>query len=197
MSFLTKKFKMKKIKEILDKVLSILNIIKKILDIFTKKSKNQEIDKKKNEIFNNDINNCTDMSVCDTIRKEKQDKINSLKCIIIIGISLICGCIHIHPQETNEDVVIETIDVNQLTTEDKTYKIVDTQKVCVYDKNQQKEYMFNSNWFIVHSDILKNMNENQNLLLDILNKKDPNYIPIIIICLVLFIILGVLKLFKK
>lgn len=189
---------MKKIKEILDKVLSILNIVIKILDVFTKKTKNKEIDKKKNEIFNDKINNCTDTSVCDCIRKEKQDKINSLKCIIIIISLLICGCIHIHPQQTNEETVIETIDVNQLTTEDKTYKIVDVQKVCVYDKDQQKEYMFNSNWFIVHSDILKNMNENQDLLLNKLENTPPNYITYIILSfLISFIMVGIFKLFKK
>jgi hypothetical protein len=189
---------MKKIKEILEKVLSIVTMVYKIVCVFTKKIKKTEIDKNKNKIFNNNIDNSNDTSICDTIRKEKQKQINSLKCLLILSLLIFNGCINFKLQQPNEEEIIqETFDVHQLKTEDKTYKLSDTQEICVYDKSCKTNYVFGTSWYVVHSDILKTMNENQDLLLQKIENK-PTYLKyVIIIFFILFILVGVFKILKK
>lgn len=190
---------MKKIKEILDKVLSVLTMVIKILDVFTRKTKQKQMDKKKNEIFNDKLNS-KDTSICDAIRKDKQKKINSLKtCILFTIIMFTFGCINIKPQPNIEETTIESIDIHQLKTEDKTYKIVDKQQIKVFDKSEEKDYVFTEDWFVVHSDILKSMNENQDLLIQQLEEKKIKSFPLFILLFlaILLIIFGILKFFKK
>jgi hypothetical protein len=189
---------MKKIKEILEKVLSIVTILYKIVCVFTKKIKKTEIDKNKNQIFNNNIDNSNDTSICDTIRKEKQKQINGLKCLLILSLLFFSGCVNLKlSQPNNEEIIQETFDVHQLKTEDKTYKLSDIQEICVYNKSCKTNYVFGTCWYVVHSDILKTMNENQDLLLEELKKK-PKYLKYIIIgCFILFLLVGVLKILKQ
>ena len=97
----------------------------------------------------------------------------------------------------DDEVIQETFDVHQLKTEDKTYKLSNIQEICVYDKSCKTNYVFGTSWYVVHSDILKTMNENQDLLLEELKNKPKHLKYIIIVCFILFLLIGVLKILKK
>ena len=104
------------------------------------------------------------------------------RTFIFLLVTLICGgCFNTKPQQTvipQKEEIISVYDVNSLKTTDITYKIPDKTKIPVYQDGDKKTVLFNEDWFVVHKDLLKTMNENQDLLISTLKKnKNGIYIP--------------------
>ena len=125
---------------------------------------------------------------------------------ITILISLLCGgCFTSKPQETvipQKEEIIQVYDVNSLKTTDVTYRVQNKTKIPVYEEGDKKVVQFTEDWFVVHKDILKTMNENQDLLTKLLKKNKngiyfPKYIGYIMIALALLMILNSILIFFR
>ena len=151
-----------------------------------------------NKEFYNAIKN-GNVRVIDAIRKEKQERINSMKrklfFIPLIFSIFVSSCNTIPKYE-------ESWDINSLRDEEKTYQIK-SQDIKVNGK--LNKIHFNSDWYLVHRELIKTYNENQDNLLETLNlldetkkKKDRTQIFLnytFIGCIILFILLS-FQLFK-
>lgn len=151
----------------------IINAIK-IKNELKKDNDKDKIELETEKIINDEIENKNNTRLSDAIRKEKQEKINSMKNIIILVIlCLFSGC------QLFKDPVKQEIqnhyDINSLKSSEKTYRISEPQVISIYDGDNITNYNFTIDWFVVHSDFLKTFNENQNLILNN-NKKTEDYI---------------------
>lgn len=126
--------------------------------------------------------------------------------MIMLFLLCCCGCISSKPEQTvipQKEEIIQVYDVNSLKTQDTTYRMQDKTKVQVYDSGDKKTVQFTEDWFIVHKDLLKTMNENQDLLTKLLKRNKngiyfPKYIGYIMIGLgALMILSSVLQFFRK
>ena len=130
-----------------------------------------------------------------------------MKNIFILLLLLICnGCFTSKPQQEvipQKEEIIQVYDVNSLKTTDITYRVQDKIKIPVYQEGDKKTVLFTEDWFIVHKDLLKTMNENQDLLTELLKKNKngvyfPRYIGYIMIALgALMILNSILIFFRK
>ena len=127
---------------------------------------------------------------------------------IFLLITLICtGCFITKPENQTvipqKEEVIQVYDINSLKTTDVTYRLQDKEKVKVYEEGDEKTIQFSKDWFVVHKDILKTMNENQDLLTKLLKKNKngiyfPKYIGYIMLGLgALMILNSILIFFRK
>lgn len=135
--------------------------------------------------------------VIDTIRKEKQQRINELKkklrlmqLIVFASIlTTLVGC----------STIIETpdrLDTGALKTDELSYAIKD---VAVYSYKDKKTIDFEGEWFVVHPDYIKEHVENQDdliksfesqiLLTRILMFLIPLCVLAVIMCVVLLIVI--------
>ena len=134
-----------------------------------------------------------DISIVDAIRKEKQEKIDQMKrelgfvLILIFSMFVTTSCFTRHPStsipiphestianiipnisEVPKDVPQEhVIDPNSLKTTEKTFPIKDQEIRVSGDIFKTK---FPGNWFMVHEDLIKNYNENQDTLIEVLKQ---------------------------
>lgn len=130
-----------------------------------------------------------------------------MKNIFILFLLLICnGCFTSKPQQEvipQKEEIIQVYDVNSLKTTDITYRVQDKTKIPVYQEGDKKTVLFTEDWFVVHKDLLKTMNENQDLLTELLKKNKngvyfPRYIGYIMIALgALMILNSILIFFRK
>ena len=130
-----------------------------------------------------------------------------MKNIFILFLLLICnGCFTSKPQQEvipQKEEIIQVYDVNSLKTTDITYRVQNKTKIPVYQEGDKKTVLFTEDWFIVHKDLLKTMNENQDLLTKLLKKNKngiyfPRYIGYIMIALgALMILNSILIFFRK
>ena len=135
------------------------------------------------------------MLVVDAIRKEKQKRIDDLKrsllsIIVIFFIVSLTSC------GTIPNVYKDTYDVNSVKETEKTY-IFNDQDIKL--NGDFKLTQFNGEWIIVHPDLIKTFNENQDTLitcLQQLKKFKTINIRLSIISLV-FIILSIIAFLKK
>lgn len=109
-------------------------------------------------------------------------KINKIIYFCILILLSGCSTFWNKPETTNvipqKEDILQMYDSNALKTTDITYKLQADKPVYVYDKDEKKIIKFTEEWFVVHKDILKTMNENQDLLTKILNEnKHGVYIP--------------------
>lgn len=130
-----------------------------------------------------------------------------MKNIFILFLLLICnGCFTSKPQQEvipQKEEIIQVYDVNSLKTTDITYRVQNKTKIPVYQEGDKKTVLFTEDWFVVHKDLLKTMNENQDLLTELLKKNKngvyfPRYIGYIMIALgALMILNSILIFFRK
>jgi hypothetical protein len=171
--------------DIICKINTLLGYVLNILNILKKKKQNPEM---VNKVYNDTLCNNKDTRICDCIRKDKQKLIDKLKnpCIIIFLLfSIISGCVNL-PKEPSKDDIIESLDIHQLQTQDITYRICKNESIKVYDQKNIKTYKFDTDWFIVHKDLLLKHNENQDFIIDKLSHPDKTSLYIFIIGILLF-----------
>ena len=131
-----------------------------------------------------------------------------MKTFIFFLITLMCcGCFTSKPEQQTvipqKEEVIQVYDVNSLKTTDITYRLQNKTKIPVYEEGDKKTVQFNEDWFVVHKDLLKTMNENQDLLTKLLKKNKngiyfPKYIGYIMLALgALMILNSILIFFRK
>ena len=176
----------------------MINTIAKILDILISVFKLQDlVDKIKlkfnkdhivNKIVNDELENKNNTRFSDAVRKQKQEKINMIKTILISFLLICAGCELFHnSQNTIPPDILDMYDLNSLTASDKTFRICHTNKITVYDGDIKTNLFFSSEWFVVNKDLLKTFNENQNLII----QKNKEYgRTIMILCSVGIIVLA-------
>lgn len=122
--------------------------------------------RKENKIFYKELKK-GNLNVVDAIRKEKQERINKLKRNLL-NIFLICAfcstCIISCNSIPKKDIAW---DINSLKTEEQTFQIKE-QSIKVNGKF--KSIKFDENWYLVHENFIKTFNENQDTLLNVLEK---------------------------
>lgn len=109
-----------------------------------------------------------------------------MKYFSLLLLFVCCGCFSFKEQLPTNNEIIEMYDSNSLKTSEKTYKIQDQTVISVYDNNKKSNIKFNDNWFVVHSDLLKTMNENQDYIIEVIKKKDR------IMDIILYSLIGIL-----
>ena len=118
---------------------------------------------KENEMFDDLKDGDTD--AIDIARRDKQKKIDKLRktTTIIIFLLFVTGC------ETTYQP--EALTVNTLKENEKTYVVKEEQILKTKDGNIE----FNDQWVLVHTDLIKDFDRNQNDLLIELekNEQDP------------------------
>ena len=129
------------------------------------------------------------------------------KIFILFLLSLICnGCFTSKPQQEvipQKEEILQVYDVNSLKTTDITYRLQNKTKVEVYEEGDKKTVQFSDDWFIVHKDLLKTMNENQDLLISTLKKnKNGFYISklsanILVVVAGIILLISIFLRFKK
>ena len=156
-----------------------------------KEKEEKELEIKTDKYLNEEIDNSNDTRISDAIRKEKQKQINNLKynTLILIVVSMLSGCSLFTSTKTQ---LLNQYDINSLKSTDKTYRITEPQNISVYEDGIQTNLWFHRDWFIVHKDLLKDYNENQNIILNNQSKKNfdsIHYYTIIlaVICILLII----------
>jgi len=107
-----------------------------------------------------------------------------------------CGCIGIKKPLPTTAELVSSYDVNALKSTDNTYRIQTGQPVKVYSDGKESELKFDTDWFIVHKDWLKQFNENQDYIIKALQtrEKTPDYnVPLIlalfVFCLLMYVLI--------
>lgn len=143
------------------------------------------------------------MKIVDAIRKEKQQYIEFLKksikiIVLIFSLFFFSSCIGI------PDTYKNSYDVNSVRESERTYEFKNQNIRLLRDI---KKTEFKGKWIIVHKDLLKTYNENQNSLISSLetqknlHKKNNILMIIAISCglvsIILFIILIIILTLRK
>lgn len=115
-----------------------------------------------------------------------------MKKVFLSLLCLIGGCGKTTSAESflpPEKEVMEELDVNELKTTDVTYRVFGNQTIKVYKDGKKQDILFTEEWFLMHKDLLKTMNENQDYILKKLSNKDRNDKKCIVYAICLTIIM--------
>lgn len=192
-------------KKIIDFIKTICDLISKLMSVFNffKETNNtkkiEEYTKTRcDELFNEKLDNCQDTSKCDAIRKDKQEMINNLiKSVLFLLFFITIGGCGITSKPVSDTEILDKYDIHQLKTTDETYRICQDKAITVIDKGNKNQYRFDENWFVVHKDLLKQHNENQNFIIDTLSNDNSWISKILYIVIILLLIFIAAKNMKR